>query len=657
MHKRLINTDNSIAILLAGIVFVPGFFRFDLSSRYNAILPAEMLASLTILILFSGLSIWLKKEKSPGTRSNPGRWSPAFNRQSLPGRNSMSTEEMRSIPTGLMFATLKNKPHPSYTYGENERRFVDDYGDKENNELLMNIDEMGYIQFVTEETALAYGKNSDDFVGKNIGDIKHLFGIDTSIWFDRLSRDYHVQSAVEVQVNGQKKWIFWNFEAIINSQDMIDLIIASGQEITRFVNPGGAQDLIRLIDYQTSLLNQQGLFEKIANLEIVNRAVSFFIYLSNLSEINDYYGHAVGDDIIGHISRELIRFQNEECFVARISSGKFVGYCINQYASDEAIAYYLDKLKNAISGAHIINGKPIHMDIRLGYAVYPEDTDQYEKLISLSSMAMQTSSQETNSNIIRYQRYMLDNLDRNIKISTKLKTALDQGLIQVHFQKAMNVPDNKVVYLEELARWTDPELGYIPPIQLFKIAKDYNQLDRLERYLVDKAIDAFRLIRRHKEYHDAKLAINIAPSTLLDPQFIEFLNIAAKKCKVPAKDICIEISEGTFVAKLDLCIERIREYKKQGYMIALDDFGKDYSSLAILESFDFDLIKIDKLFIDKITDEKIKEIIRMIRKITELSGKDIIAEGVETEDQAQVLLSLGCLLQQGYYFHRPEKLI
>lgn len=652
MDKWTFNLQKGIAVSLTGIIFVPGFFRFDLSSKYNALFPAEILATILIFAIFIAVSIWIRSHHFFGNKDKLLSDEAIDNKYIF----HLTTENHIIRYPGLMLATIKNK---DYSYSEatgGKKAYTDDCGIIDQNELLMNIDENGNIQFVTEETALAYGKETHDFVGKNITDLKNLLGIDTSIWYDRLSRDYHVQSAVEVQVEGKKKWIFWNFEAITNHDHMIDLIVASGQEITKLVNPSGSEDMIRLIDYQTSLLNQQGMFEKIANLDEVHQAVSFYIYLSNLAEINDYYGHSVGDEIILRISNELLNYQNEDCFAARFSSGKFVGFCINQYATDLAIDFYLRKLNHYITAPHNIDKSSIHLDIRVGYARYPEDTEQLEKLISLSSMAMQTSSQDPQSRIVRYEKYMLETLDRNIQISTKLKMALDQNLIEVHFQKALNVTNKKVVYLEELARWKDPELGYVSPIQLFKIAKDYNQLDRLERYLVDKAMVAFHSIKKMPEYSQAKLAINIAPTTLLDPLFIEHMNACAKKHQIHVNEICIEISEGTFVAKLESCINRIKEYKKQGYLIAIDDFGKDYSSLAILESIEFDLIKIDKLFIDKISDEKIKEIVRMIRKITDLSERDIIAEGVETEEQSLILLDLGCYLQQGYYFHRPEKM-
>jgi EAL domain-containing protein (putative c-di-GMP-specific phosphodiesterase class I) len=132
------------------------------------------------------------------------------------------------------------------------------------------------------------------------------------------------------------------------------------------------------------------------------------------------------------------------------------------------------------------------------------------------------------------------------------------------------------------------------------------------------------------------------------------LDEQVKELNLRPEDICIEISEGTFINKLELCISRINHFKKMGYLIALDDFGVEYSSLAVLEKVNFDVIKIDAHFIKHIDKASNQEIIKMIRRITDLNFKEMIAEGVETEEQSQKLKHLGCHIQQGFYLHKPE---
>ena len=267
--------------------------------------------------------------------------------------------------------------------------------------------------------------------------------------------------------------------------------------------------------------------------------------------------------------------------------------------------------------------------------------------------ALMTHSTE----IIRYSDDMHDKLEYNVIIGNKLRHALDNDLIQVYFQKAINCNDNEVYFLEELSRWQDKDYGFISPEEFFRIAYETKLLGRLDRYMVRKAVAAFKEVKEKYKINNSKLTVNIAPTTLLDQTFGHYLDKVVESNKIDKKQVVIEISEGTFVHNLDLCIERIKDYKNKGYLIALDDFGKEYSSLAILDKVDFDIIKIDALFTQNITEMKNQEIVKMIRRITKITKKEIVAEGVETALQSEILKTLGCAIQQGYYLHKPENLL
>jgi EAL domain-containing protein (putative c-di-GMP-specific phosphodiesterase class I) len=208
-----------------------------------------------------------------------------------------------------------------------------------------------------------------------------------------------------------------------------------------------------------------------------------------------------------------------------------------------------------------------------------------------------------------------------------------------------------------LSRWLDEDLGYISPLDFFRIAKETNQLDRLDRYMVKKSLETYKKLKDTIGIDDAKLTVNLAPNTLLSIKFFEYFDEVVRMVGLKPSEIYIEISEGTFVNKLDLCISRINLYKSHGYLIALDDFGIEYSSLAILEKVDFDIIKLDAYFVRNISNISNQEVIKMIRRITDITNKEMIAEGVETKEQSEKLRELGCLIQQGYYLHRPEDLL
>ena len=381
----------------------------------------------------------------------------------------------------------------------------------------------------------------------------------------------------------------------------------------------------------------------------------FFIDFWNFSKISDFYGHRIHDEIIVMIADQLRRCEGKNCLVCRFSNSKFVVMLFGKQTSDSVIATKLANLDNYLPKVYQLEENLIQIEKRIGYAVIPMTRTALRNSYPWLP-AMKESKQENHFKVIRYKKTMGETLKKNIAISVNLKHALETGMVEVFFQKAIDAFTGNVVYLEELARWKDGTLGYISPVEMFAAAKEANMVEQLDKHLVEEAIRQFAYLRNSGEYPSAKLAINIAPSSLMDPMFTTFIREQASKYSVKPRDICIEISESAFVNSLEACIERIKDYKKLGFQIALDDFGKDYSSLAILESVPFDIIKIDKLFIAKIQDGKNREIIKMIRNITNLYRKEIIVEGVETEAQRKCLLELGCVIQQGFFTTSPEGL-
>ncbi len=524
-------------------------------------------------------------------------------------------------------------------------------------DLMVNLDTEGNVIFVSEDTLKICNKQASAIIGKNIVQLHDLFGIDAKQWFEDIRTHFRSQSTVEYRPREGRKWLYWSFEAVTDVFDKILMIIGTGHEITNLINIKQHSHPNHTFDYQTNLINQQGLYERISGLKSVNRAVCFFIDLWQFSNVNDYYGHTIGDEIIVMIANQLRKYEGPSCIISRFSGSKFVVLTMNKEATEEALERHLKLIREFVSSVYQLEENVIQVDKRIGYAIYPDDCDSLEKLISLSSLAMKESKQENQFAIVKYQNLMGETLKKNIAISAKLKTALETGVIEVYFQKAIDAFTGEVVYLEELARWKDVTLGYIPPIDMFSAAKEANLIDQLDKYLVSESLRQFAYLRNSGRYPHAKLAINITPSSLMDPRFVDFVTTGTLQIGLYPANICIEVSESTFVNSLDVCVARIEDFKKRGFQIALDDFGKDYSSLAILESVPFDIIKIDKLFIDRLQDDKNLEIIKMIRNITNLYEKEIIAEGVETEDQKKCLLDLGCVIQQGYLHHRPEKLL
>ncbi len=239
-------------------------------------------------------------------------------------------------------------------------------------------------------------------------------------------------------------------------------------------------------------------------------------------------------------------------------------------------------------------------------------------------------------------------------LARKLTHAIEDDLIDIYFQKIIDTRTGGVLYMEQLARWNDKDLGLIVPDALFKLARNTDQVLKLDKYLIKKSIMKYKSYCKKNE-HQPKLALNLTPESFLNVNTIDYLLDTLKKYHVAPNDVCLEIAETTFMNDHGECIRFINVYKNHDFLVALDDFGKSYSSLGILESIDCDVIKIDRLFLENIAREKTQEIVRMIQKIATISSQVIVVEGVETEAEKEILEQLKCTVLQGYLLHRPEK--
>lgn len=238
-------------------------------------------------------------------------------------------------------------------------------------------------------------------------------------------------------------------------------------------------------------------------------------------------------------------------------------------------------------------------------------------------------------------------------MSNKIKSAIDHESIEIAFQGIFEATTGKIKHVEALMRF-EYHGEVVNPEKILQLAKDKGLSLRLDRYLISQALKQFKRLKNDSKYQDAILNINLAPQSLIDDGFSEFMIAQIKRYDYSVNEVCLEITENSFVDYNERIFNQMSVLKSSGFMIALDDFGKEYSSLSVLSEFNFDIVKIDKTFVQLLDNEVNTAIITMIEKIAKLRDSTIIAEGVETKAQSDALLKLSCTYQQGYYFMRPE---
>lgn len=514
----------------------------------------------------------------------------------------------------------------------------------------------GTIVFASESLANLYDLDKDTIVGKNALTLSERYGDFDHRWFADLIEKGSSEGTSIIRTSHKIYHISWKNDSLYDSQGNLEYLITVGSDITDLVVLNQRLEYQSVHDSLTNLLNYRGLIEQLENEKNINRAVSFFIDVRDLSFARDYYGNEIGDFILTKIADEIYELSRSyHAIVSRYYGDQFVMVCFNP--TDEELERLLIKLKETMLKVYRVDHANVQIKKSIGYAIYKKHTEDIYQLITLSSLAMKASQMSVHNEIIEYHLEMSEKLNQNIDLAYRLHQAILDSKIQVYFQKIMDVKKEEVSYIEALARWCDEDLGFIRPDVFFNIANESNLIDYLEEYVVHQAIYKFAQLKDQNMFHQTKLTINLTPSSFLRDGFAYLIESYANEYKIETNDIVIEVSENTFVHNLDMCNEFIKAFKDKGFMIAIDDFGSQYSSLAILEKIDYDIIKIDGAFITNLSSEKNVAIIQMIQKIASLSHKLMIAESVETKEISDLLLSFDCQLHQGYYFHKPEKLI
>lgn len=521
-------------------------------------------------------------------------------------------------------------------------------------DLIAVLDVDGNV-IVTSKNFDALYPEEEEIIGKNLFKLNEKYGFANHSWFDETLRKGFHQFRTSGEYNGQKSWIQWNVEVIRDVSGNPEMIICTGYDITEVMNLNLEFEYQSRHDAQTDLLNREGLLHAIYKLHDVDNAACFYIDLSNFAAINDYYGIVIGDEIIKKIAAELQQYQQKNSLLARITGDQFVLMLINP--TEEELEKVIGEMQRVILKVYHVGNISAQIKKSIGYALCPKDSKNLVQLISLSGMAMKEAANNEHNVIVQFDSRFLDKLNDKIKIAAKLREAIDNAEIDIHFQNIIDVNTGDIIYVEALARWKDKELGYIPPNYFIKTAVESNMIDYLEDYLVETAIRKFKLVREQPKYQRSILALNLSPSVLLRDGFSSFIDSCLSKNGLSSENICIEVTENTFIHNIDLCNYFIQIYKEKGFRIAIDDFGREYSSLSILDNIDYDIIKIDGAFIHNLNSEKNLAVVKMIIEIAQMANKTIIAEGVENSRESQQMRSLKCNLQQGFFFHKPEKIV
>jgi diguanylate cyclase (GGDEF)-like protein len=374
-----------------------------------------------------------------------------------------------------------------------------------------------------------------------------------------------------------------------------------------------------------------------------------FLDLDNFKNINDKFGHTIGDKILVEVAQRLEKFFNIGDMLVRQGGDEFI--VLKEGIEEKELELQVQEVIQIISKIYHVDNKEFRVGVSIGIAQYPVDASNIEELLSLSDTAMYEAKKRKNSYCL-FSEKMRHNSVVKSDIEQELRGAIENNELWMAYQPQIN-SDGSLYGVEALIRWKNEKLGFVGPDKFIPVAEETGLMKELGEFIIYNSLKDIKSIKENLNLN-FNLSINISVVQLMEADFLSNLLKAVEIENFTRTCLTLEITESLSIESLDDVLPLLDDIQEYGIQISLDDFGTGYSSLSILRDLPINELKIDKSFIDKILyDESEKALVQSIINIGKNFNMKTLAEGVESDEQIKVLKAAHCDIFQGYYYSKP----
>lgn len=415
------------------------------------------------------------------------------------------------------------------------------------------------------------------------------------------------------------------------------------------------EELYRLayFDQLTELPNRISIKKKIS--ELIEDGAEFkvlFIGLDNFKAINESKGHEAGDGVLVEVARKLMGATEEEDFLGRLGGDEFAVVSV-KHTERADCQRYISKLNHIFSSCiYTDTGVGIYINASIGMASYPEDGETYSDILKSADIALNKAKSSGKNCYVLFDRSMQAEIDFHNRISFLMRNALDKGEFYLVYQPQF-YPNKKLRGFEALLRWHSPELGNLSPVAFIPIAEENGFILHLGQWILDTACKKLKEITDIYG-SDIIMSVNVSSIQFEDRGFMKTVTKALNESGANSSQLELEITESLLLNSIEETSSMLAAFKRMNIKVSIDDFGTGYSSLSYLRKLPIDTLKIDKSFIDVVTeDANGKNIVNTIINLAHTLNLTVIAEGVEYTEQLDYLKTQECDCIQGYLFSKP----
>lgn len=460
-------------------------------------------------------------------------------------------------------------------------------------------------------------------------------------------------------------YVQFNLNVQVEQEDLI--LICTVQDITALKRSQQELKFLAYNDELTGLPNRAMLKERLdqaihtANLQ-ASRIAVLFLDLDHFKQINDTFGHPMGDEVLVAVAERLNQCVPCCGCLYRLGGDEFV-VLLEGYESRDEVTELAEAILYRFEERFVVHHERFAIGTSIGISTYPYDGTTVQDLMKDADAAMYQAKEEGRNNYLFYREEFTEALRKQLVLTRELKEALEHDQLYLNYQPQIDGADQRIKGFEVLVRWQHPEKGFISPADFIPMAERSDLILRIGSYVLEQACKQLAFWRQ-RGFPEIRLAVNLSAQQVSQPDLVDQVQAVLVKYQLSPELIELEITEGSLVSRDGDIVKQLKALQALGVTLAIDDFGTGYSSLSYLKQLPIDKLKIDQSFVRGLPeDQDDQSIVRAIIALGQSLDMKLIAEGVETSEQRDYLYQAGCFEFQGYYFSRPvggaeaEKLI
>jgi diguanylate cyclase (GGDEF)-like protein/PAS domain S-box-containing protein len=529
-------------------------------------------------------------------------------------------------------------------------------------EGLIIYDENKYCIRVNAVAPKLLGYTEDEMIGKH--------GLD---FIAPSSYDF-VKSAI--QINDQKPYEAEMirkdgsiFPAILRGRDLI--LVNKKIRVSAIIDISEIKlkekKILELAHYDslTSLPNRLLLKELLTvMIKRIERNNSYgallFIDLDHFKMVNDTKGHDIGDIVLIETAKRIQKAVRQSDITARLGGDEFVVLLEISNNNENLVINDINsiakKILNEIRKPYLISNYDFRLSVSIGIALFNDSSNSIDELMKFADTAMYHAKENGKNKYTYFDPILQQKVEEKVNLLERLNEVIEKEMMVLHYQPQISFKNgkNEIIGVEALVRWIDPIHGIIPPNHFIPLAEETNLIVPLGEWILKKAIEQIKIWENDSIKKEWRISINISSKQFEKDNFSNLLKSLINEYKIEPKKLRLELTESLLIKNTEKNLKKIEDIYSLGVTLSIDDFGTGYSSLSYLKQLSINELKIDQSFIrDLVSDPNDFIIVETIISIGNKFNLEVIAEGVETQEQYEKLLSMGCTYFQGYLFGKP----